>query len=129
MCPPFGGQHGPAQAAAAGGGMFLISWRIVSEKLDPYWRDDSEKRQIPDLVKLDVQGFELEALKGATQLFGRTEVFIMETPVFHEVVQFMADRGYLTYDFPGFLRRPRDGALGQCGVCFVRENSPLRESS
>jgi len=118
--------------------MLLITWRIVSEKLDPYWRDDSEKRQIPDLVKLDVQGFELEALKGATQLFGRTEVFIMETPlfrfvgvepVFHEVVQFMADRGYLTYDFPGFLRRPRDGALGQCGVCFVRENSPLRESS
>ena len=26
--------------------MFLISWRIVSEKLDPYWRNDSEKRQL-----------------------------------------------------------------------------------
>src|SRR5216684_677011 len=50
MSPPFGGQHGPTQDASAGGGMFLITWRIVSEKLGRYWRDDSEKRHLQRLV-------------------------------------------------------------------------------
>lgn len=93
---------------------------------------------IPDLVKLDVQGFELEALKGGELLFGKTEVFIIEssffefiegTPLFSEVVSFMAERGYEVYDFPGFLRRPYDNALGQVDICFVKRNGILRSSN
>jgi FkbM family methyltransferase len=96
-----------------------------------------KKMPIPELVKLDVQGFELEALKGATQLFGKTEVFIMEVslfpflpgqPIFDEVIGFMRDRNYVVYDFPGFSRRPLDRALGQCDVCFVKKESFLRTS-
>lgn len=37
---------------------------------------------LPDIVKLDVQGFEIEALKGAENLFGKTELFIVETSFF-----------------------------------------------
>lgn len=94
--------------------------------------------EIPDIVKLDVQGFELEVLKGAEKLFGKTEVFILEvslfeyvkgTPIFSEVISFMSERGYEVYDFPGFLRRPFDGALGQIDVCFVRKNGFLRASN
>lgn len=90
---------------------------------------------MPQLVKLDIQGFELEALRGGAMLFGSTEVFILEVslfrfmegqPLFHEVVAFMANRGYLVYDFPGFLRRPYDGALGQVDVCFVKHDGFLR---
>lgn len=95
--------------------------------------------EIPQVIKLDIQGFELEALKGAESLFGVTEVFILEVslfafgtgdkmPEFAEVIKFMHDRGYVAYDFPGFLRRPLDNALGQCDVCFVKENGFLRES-
>ncbi|MGG6269238.1 FkbM family methyltransferase [Leptolyngbya sp. AN03gr2] len=93
---------------------------------------------VPEIVKLDVQGFELEVLKGASQLFDKTEVFILEValfeflpgqPLFAEVVQFMHDRGYVVYDFPGFIRRPYDGALGQCDVCFVRRDGFLRTVS
>jgi len=92
---------------------------------------------IPDLVKLDVQGFELEALKGAELLFGKTEVFILEasffefvegTPLFSEVIGFMADKGYEVYDFSGFLRRPYDRALGQIDICFVKREGFLRNS-
>lgn len=99
---------------------------------------ESGEIEIPDLAKLDIQGFEIEALKGATKLFGKTEAFILETslfeftpgtPLLSEVVIFMAERGYEIYDFPGFLRRPFDGALGQMDVCFARKNGILRASN
>jgi FkbM family methyltransferase len=100
---------------------------------------EDKKFPVPQLVKLDIQGFELEALKGAEKLFGKTEVFILEVslfpfddvpgmPVISDVINFMLERGYVVYDFPGFLRRPLDGALGQCDICFVRKDSFLRAS-
>jgi FkbM family methyltransferase len=93
------------------------------------------KIEIPQIVKLDVQGFELEVLRGGNGLIGKTEVFILEVslfaflnrqPIFHEVIAFMADRGYYVYDFIDFLRRPYDGALGQVDVCFVKSDGFLR---
>jgi len=97
----------------------------------------NEGMEIPDLVKLDIQGYELEALRGAKKLFGQTEVFIMEVslfvfhnsmPILKDVINFMDERGYKVYDFPGFLRRPHDGALGQCDICFVKSDGMFRSS-
>jgi FkbM family methyltransferase len=96
--------------------------------------------EIPDLMKLDIQGFELEALKGANKTFGHTEVYIIETslfsfsdvpgmPMFSEVVNFMLERDYVVYDLAGFARRPLDGALGQCDICFVKKDGFLRSSN
>ena len=99
---------------------------------------DEGAMAMPDLVKLDVQGYELEALRGGERLFGPVEVFLLETslfrflpgmPLFHEVVAFMAQRGYHAYDLGGWLRRPHDGALGQVDVCFAREGGSLRAST
>ena len=88
----------------------------------------AERFGMPDLVKLDVEGFEIEALKGAGTLLGRTELFVIEVslyrfsgrPMVHEVVPFMAERGYFVYDVAGFIRRPFDGAIGMMDLCFSR---------
>ncbi len=91
---------------------------------------------VPDLVKLDIQGFELEALSGGESLFGRTEVFILETSLFsflpgcslaREAIPFMFARGYELYDIPGFCRRACDGALGSVDLAFVKSNGSFRK--
>ncbi|HVZ20906.1 MAG TPA: FkbM family methyltransferase [Vicinamibacterales bacterium] len=92
----------------------------------------------PDLVKLDVEGFELEVLEGASSLFGRTELFIVETALFGfgaprpeigDVCEFMKAHGYVPYDIAGFIRRPFDGALALVDVCFARRDGVLRRDS
>jgi FkbM family methyltransferase len=91
----------------------------------------------PGLVKLDVQGFEIEALSGGNKLFGITELFVIETALFpfmigqpttREIVSFMADRGYELYDVTEFVRRPYDGALGQVDFAFAKSDGALRSS-
>lgn len=101
---------------------------------------ESNKIRLPELIKLDIQGFELEALKGASKTFGYTEVYIVEVslfsfsdgpgmPIISDVINFMLGYDYVVYDFAGFLRRPLDGALGQCDICFVKKDGFLRKSN
>lgn len=92
----------------------------------------------PDLVKIDVQGFELEVLAGAARLFETTEVFIIEvnlfefmpgTPLADRVIAHMASKGYRVYDIAGELRRPIQNDLAQMDIVFVKNNSPLVRSN
>jgi hypothetical protein len=86
------------------------------------------------LLKLDVQGYELEVLKGTPRPLLSAEVILMEVsllgvnrgaPLLHEVLRFMNERGFGTYDICSFIRRPVDNALWQSDFLFVKETSPL----
>jgi FkbM family methyltransferase len=90
--------------------------------------------ELPELAKLDIQGFELEALAGAKRLLGRTQCFILEVglfahpparPLFAEVVAYMDKHGYKVVDIPGYLRRPLDGALGEVDLAFALKGGLL----
>jgi FkbM family methyltransferase len=126
----------------------LVGSSYVADHLPPggMWRRTSivtldslaNARRIPELVKIDVQGFELEVLRGSEALFGSTELFIVEVNFFRfdkrislvsEVVRFMADRGYEIYDVAEILQRPRDGALGQADIAFARREGILRDTN
>jgi len=89
----------------------------------------------PLLLKLDVQGFELEVLAGAQSTLERTEVILSEVsllqynegaPLMHEVIAYLAERDFLSYDICGALRRSSDMALFQSDMIFVRRDSQLR---
>ncbi len=50
-------------------------------------------------------------------------------PDFLEIVKYMADQGFLVYDFLDGLFRPLDNALGQVDVVFVKKDGPFRKSA
>lgn len=97
----------------------------------------SDSLEAPIVLKLDVQGAELLALDGAAQTLSKTEIVLMETnlfqfhpgmPQFGEVVDYMSKRGFVVYDILGGLLRPRDNALGQVDLVFVKEDGFFRQS-
>jgi FkbM family methyltransferase len=96
---------------------------------------ESARLVAPLLMKLDVQGFELEILKGGKKALGASEVVITEAsllpynegaPLFADVIALMHQEGFAVYDFCGQNRRESDHALFQTDVVFVRRESSLR---
>jgi len=85
----------------------------------------------PYLLKLDIQGGELPALKGATKVLEDTNAVICEvsTDDFDTIHGFLTSRGFLLYDLtqPAYLP---DGALGWFYPVYVhsRLRSLRRES-
>jgi FkbM family methyltransferase len=116
----------------------LTSFTMQDRRVPMMRLDDlmsSRSAPTPILLKLDVQGFELEVLRGAAQTLAASEVVILETallpynegaPLFAEVISFMATADFAVYDFCGEHRRESDSALFQTDVVFVKINSELR---
>jgi FkbM family methyltransferase len=86
-----------------------------------------------DFLKLDVQGYELEVLKGGEHVLSQPEAVLLEaslvptnagTPLVADVVRFMDDRGFRLVDVCGEIRR-RDGVLWQADLLFLRTTSRL----
>jgi FkbM family methyltransferase len=95
---------------------------------------EEHKLPWPDLIKLDLQGYELEALRGGGRCLEHAEAALLEvsfirlqsqSPIVHEVIAFMRDRGFVAYDILGLWHRPLDGALAQGDFMFLKESSPL----
>jgi len=80
----------------------------------------------PDFIKADVQGAELDVLRGGTKALDRAKLVLLECPVveynegapsIHEYFRFMDERGFTPIDFPG--RIWRKGRVVQIDVLFA----------
>jgi len=88
----------------------------------------------PLFLKLDVQGAELEVLRGATTTISLAEIVQLEVQLLHynerapsaaEVIAFMDERGFAIFDIAGFVR-PNDVDLVQIDLIFMRKSSAMR---
>jgi len=89
------------------------------------------------LLKLDIEGHELPALEGASDLLERVEVVVSEVrffdidrhgrPQFGDVAAFLGARGFALFDFAALGSRARDLRLRIGDAIFVRRDSPLEQ--
>ncbi len=85
------------------------------------------------LLKLDLQGHEMLALKGAARFLASVELAIVESwlfpsrgaPDMREMIDFFARQDFDLFDIAGLAGRPRDGRLRQADLVFVRRRTPL----
>jgi FkbM family methyltransferase len=89
----------------------------------------------PYIIKIDVQGAELDVLAGGEATLPEAEFVLMEVslfqffeegPLFCDVVAYMKSKGFVPYDVLGLQYRPLDRALSQVDIAFVKETGPLR---
>jgi FkbM family methyltransferase len=96
---------------------------------------DSAVKEGCDFLKADVQGYELEVLRGAERTLRHVGAILLElnlidihkgVPLMSDVVRWLDDRGFVAFDICGLARRPLDRALWQIDAIFVPVESTLR---
>ena len=93
---------------------------------------------VPDIIKIDAEGFEHEILLGGNRAWGKCELVFLEAHMLGDdnhpsslisLTQTMSDLGYAPYDFTWFGKRPTDeGAIGLCEVAFALKDGFLRNT-
>lgn len=87
----------------------------------------------PEMVKIDAEGLDLKVLAGASDLFGKTEIFLAEASIGQldfentalALIQKMAEAGYRFIDITDLNRSPRHGVLWLCEFVFLSNRSKL----
>jgi FkbM family methyltransferase len=87
------------------------------------------------LLKLDIEGHEVEALSGGARLLDAVEVVVSEVqffevlhngrPCFTDLLGFLEERGFELYDIAALASRARDGRLCMGDAVFARRGSAL----
>lgn len=95
-----------------------------------------ETGTIPEMVKIDAEGFDLRALKGASETLGRIPVILVEMTVcasswentFEALLPFMWENGYRVFDITDLNYSPQQGVLWLTEMAFVHQSSPIWQS-
>jgi FkbM family methyltransferase len=111
--------------------------KIELKPLDYYKEKyNFDKKNI--LLKVDVQGAELQVLKGAINTLDFINVVILEISLFDffnnkisflDISNFLNENGFCIYEIFNFTYRPLDKALAQIDVAFVKKNSLFKKEN
>lgn len=86
------------------------------------------------LLKLDTHGYEVPIFEGASRLLGQVTLLIVEaygqritadSLLFHELCEYLAQRGFRPADVVDVMRRPSDGTFWQADLFFLRAGHPV----
>lgn len=109
---------------------------VPATTLDEIWR--TRGLEGPVLVKMDVDGHELDVLAGATEVLARCEYLVLETgvrevlvgaPRFEEVVRRLTDGGWAVEDVLDPMYRGGDEMLTMVDLAFVPKDGWIRRTS
>lgn len=84
----------------------------------------------PDIIKIDAEGLDIEVLKGASDFFGKTEIFMVEAGVvnkifdnsFLKLLNFMDEKGYRLFEITDLNRPFKPRVLWLVELVFVLKN-------
>jgi len=105
------------------------SRKVQVRRLDSLFEEGAIPR--PSLVKVDVQGFEKRVLDGGPIVIDAASLVLLECQflpfcgemrTLDQTISHMSRIGFIPYEFVDLLRRPLDGAMGQCDILFVKKD-------
>ncbi|MFN5024155.1 MAG: FkbM family methyltransferase [Bacteroidota bacterium] len=84
---------------------------------------------IPDIVKIDAEGIDIDVLDGASNLFGKTEIFLVEASInstfkqteLTAVINYMDNKGYRVFEITDINRPFSNSVLWLIELAFVRK--------
>ena len=107
---------------------------LISNTLDTIL--NKKELQGEYFLKMDVQGYELEVLKGAKNMLNDTPVILLESsllnynegaPLIGEIFDFFNKQGYVLFDICEFHRKGEDGVLNQVDLLFCKKDWTIRK--
>jgi FkbM family methyltransferase len=114
----------------SGGGVETVT--VAASTLDALFGQTLARAHRP-LLKMDLQGYELEALHGGATVLRSVEVILTEVSFYSqahaarllELMVFLDAQGFSLHDIVSLAGRARDNRLRQGDFLFVRRDSPL----
>lgn len=88
------------------------------------------KLPVPDIIKIDAEGLDIEVLKGASNFLGKTEIFMVEAGVvnkefsnsFLKLITFMDENNYRLFEITDLNRPFASKVLWLVELVFVKKN-------
>lgn len=112
---------------------FTFTEKSIDEKIYIRKLDDLKAEIVlakPLLIKIDVQGFEKEVIKGGLETIKQADIIIIETsfeelykgqPLFDEIYTTLRDLGFVFKGNFEQLTNPMDGKILQADSIFIKE--------
>ena len=114
-------QYSKEQAEAMGLKQITLPIVTLNELLADH------KLPIPDIIKIDAEGLDIQVLKGASNYLGKTEIIMVEASVvnklydnsFLKMVNFMEEKGYRLFEITDLNRPFKVNVLWLVEIVFV----------